>query len=175
MPKKFLKRFASGHDGLKDHKNLRFLGKLLHNPNLFHLNKHSVSRAFLVGTFFAFMPILGQMPLAALFSVWLGCNLPLAVALVWISNPITIPPIFLATYKFGAWILDVPHTPFNIELSWEWFSETIAGIWQPLFLGSFIVATILSISSYFTIRLLWRYHVVSEWKKRRLRRASKNT
>lgn len=172
MPKKYLKRFSDGQKTMANHKKLRFLGKLLEDPNLFHLNKHSVSRAFFVGIFCAFTPILGQMPLAAILAIKLRCNLPLAVSLVWISNPLTIPPIFLATYKFGAWILDVPPKPFSIELSWQWFSTALSNIWEPLFLGSFIIALTLSTSGYFIVRILWRYQVIREWRNRRLKKRS---
>ena len=173
MPKKFLQRLTANPEKLKEHKSLQFLGELIHDPNLFHLNKHSVSVAFLVGIFCAFLPILGQMPLAALIAVRLRCNLPLAVALVWISNPITIPPIFLATYKFGSWLLNIPPEPFSIELTWEWFATTLSGIWQPLIVGSVIVATMMSLSSYIIVRIVWRYHVLDRWKKRRLQRLNR--
>ena len=54
-----------------------------------------------------------------------GCNVPLAIALVWISNPITIPPLFYFTYRLGTLILGEPETVGSIELSLTWLSGQI--------------------------------------------------
>ena len=93
------------HQTIKEHKHLKIFGKLLHDGNLWHLNRRSVSGAFAVGLFCAFVPIPSQMILAAAIAIIIRVNLPISVALVWISNPITMPPIFYAAYKFGAYVM----------------------------------------------------------------------
>ena len=95
MARKFLKRFFPTPAAIKSNPALHFLGDLLHDPNLFHLNRHSVSVAFFVGIFVAFaLPIPGQMAIAAVAALYFRCNLPISVALVWITNPLTIPFFF---------------------------------------------------------------------------------
>jgi len=171
MPKKLFKRFIPTPAAVKKHRSLGFLSHLLHDPYLFHLNKHSVSLAALVGVFCAFLPIPGQMPVAAAIALWVRCNLPISIALVWISNPLTIPPIFFATYKFGSWILQTPPMESTIALSWEWLTQDFVHIWQPLLVGSLITAVVFSLLSYVAVQLFWRWHVVSQWRKRRQDRA----
>jgi uncharacterized protein (DUF2062 family) len=40
---------------------------------------------------------------------------------VWITNPITMPPIFYGCYKLGAWILDVSiEKDFVMSLDYVW-------------------------------------------------------
>jgi len=157
MAKKIFKRWLPDPAEFKKRPALNFMSHLLHDPNLFHLNRHSVSGAFFIGLLTAFLPILGQMPIA--------------VALVWISNPITIPPIFFATYELGRWILDTPSVGFTMELSWEWFSTEFTKLWKPLVVGSLICGVIFGGIGYISIQLFWRWHVVRNWEKRKRRRA----
>ncbi|WP_159217560.1 DUF2062 domain-containing protein, partial [Klebsiella pneumoniae] len=81
---------------------------VLYNPNLWCLNRRSAAGAFAVGLFMAFVPLPSQMIMAAGLAIVLGVNLPLSIALVWITNPITMPVIFYFTYKLGAWLMGTP-------------------------------------------------------------------
>lgn len=174
MPRKFIKRYTPSPAFIQAHPRLRFLGPLIEDPNLFHLNRYSVSTAFLVGVFLAFFPVPGQMALAAMVAFWVRCNLPISVALVWITNPITIPPVFFATYKLGVWLLDIPAIPeSHMTFSWEWINSEIKRLWKPLLVGSFCAGAFFSITSYFLINIIWRAHVLAKWRERRQRRKNK--
>ncbi|MFW5825151.1 MAG: DUF2062 domain-containing protein [Marinobacter sp.] len=166
MPKKFMKRYIPSPERVRSIESLHFLGDILHEPNLWHINRHSVSRAFLVGVFLAFIPMPFQMLAAASGAVLLNANLPLSVALVWISNPLTMPPIFYFNYKVGAMLLDRPVATFEFQLSWRWLSERIMEIGVPLYIGSVAVATLLACLSYLTIQYLWRRKVRRDWRRR---------
>jgi uncharacterized protein (DUF2062 family) len=166
MPRKLLKRWSPDPVKLRNMPSLQFLGDLLHDPNLFHLNRHSVSVACALGFFLAFLPIPGHFVLAAFLALWLRCNLPLAIALVWISNPLTLPFILYSSYKLGLWMLGVPFVPFSFELSWSWFGSEFLRIWKPLMLGSLILSVFFSSSIYLLIQGLWRWAVVRRWKRR---------
>lgn len=169
MPKHIIKRFTPNHETVRNHKHLRMFGDLLHDSNLWHMNRRSVSGAFAVGLFWAFIPIPFQMVTAAATAIITRVNLPISVALVWITNPITMPPMFYFTYQVGTWLLDEPPQETQFEMSIEWMTEGLAGIWQPLYLGSLICAIIVSILGYLLIRGLWRWHIVSHIRKRKER------
>ncbi len=169
MPKRIIKRFTPDNETIRTHKHLRIFGTLLHDSNLWHMNRRSVSGAFAVGLFWAFIPIPFQMVAAAFTAIIFRVNLPISVALVWISNPITMPPMFYATYLFGTWILGEPPQSSEFEVSIEWMSNSLAEIWQPLYLGSVICGVIASILGYILMRGFWRWHVVSNLRKRRER------
>jgi uncharacterized protein (DUF2062 family) len=146
---------------------MRMFGKLLHNPNLWHLNRRSVSGSFAVGLFWAMMPIPMQMVASAATAILFRVNLPVSVGLVWITNPITMPPIFYFNYLVGS--LFFPGCSLNIEdfqMSAEWLSHSLGEIWQPLFLGSLIVGTSLAVIGYSGMRLFWRWHVIHHYQKR---------
>lgn len=173
MAKKFIRRFMPDHKQVREHRHLRLFGTLLHDPNLWHFNRRSASGAFAVGVFMAFIPVPFQMVFAAAAAMFFRVNLPLSVALVWISNPITMPPMFYFTYRIGTWILGVPHHEeehIGFEFTLEWFAESIGAIWQPLYLGSFIAAVVCALIAYLTIRLIWQFHLVQHYKiRKRLR------
>lgn len=161
------------HDTIRYHKHLQIFGTLLHSANLWHLNRRSVAGAFANGLFFAFVPVPFQMVLAAGGAIVFNVNLPLSVALVWVSNPVTMPPLFYGAYRVGAWVLGIKTGNFNFELSWEWLTSGLAAIWQPFLLGCLITGVVSAVVGYMSIRLFWRYRIVKEWRKRKLRRAKK--
>ena len=169
MPKHLLKQYAPDHESIRNHKHLRMFGRLLHDPNLWHMNRRSVSGAFAVGLFWALIPIPFQMIAAAAIAIPARVNLPVSVALVWITNPVTMPPIFYFCYRVGTWILGEPHAEHEFELTLQWFAESMTLIWQPLFLGSLLCALAAAAAGYCTIRLLWRLHLVRHLKRRRAR------
>jgi uncharacterized protein len=170
MPKKFMKRYLPSPERVQAMQSLSFLGDILHEPNLWHINRHSVARAFLVGIWFCFIPMPFQMLAAAFFAIWFNANLPLSVVLVWISNPVTMPPMFYFNYKIGAWALDRPVLNFEFELSWSWISERLLDIGIPLYLGSLVVATVSACVAYLIIQYLWRRKIRSDWQVRRTAR-----
>ena len=174
MPRKFIRKFIPDHDRIRNHVQLnRVFGNLLHDPNLLHLNRRSVSSAFAVGLFIAFVPIPFQMLLAAAVAILIRCNLPIAVMLVWITNPFTMAPIFFFCYKVGTWILGVPAHRVHFALSWDWLTGELGAIWQPFLLGCFVTGLVSGIIGALTIRGLWRLHVIRHLQRRREARAAR--
>lgn len=170
MPKKFIKRFMPDPDKIRNHKHLRIFGKLLHDPNLLHLNRRSASGAFAVGLFFMWIPVPFQMLLAAAGAIYFRVNLIIAVPLVWITNPLTMPPMFYFAYLVGTWVLRTPAEKFEFELSMEWLGNSLAAYGPAFLLGCLIMAVVSSALGYISIRLLWRWHVVSQWSEKKKRR-----
>ncbi|MCJ8169116.1 DUF2062 domain-containing protein [Atopomonas sediminilitoris] len=173
MPRRIIKRYLPNPDAIKSNKSLRFLGKAIHDPNLWHLNRHSVARAMAIGLFWAMIPMPMQMAVAAVFALFFRANLPISAALVWLTNPLTMPPIFYCSYKAGAWLLDTPPLVFPDELDWAWFEKIFSEQWQPLYLGSAAIGIALAILGYFAVQVFWRWWVGTNWKKRKARRLLK--
>ena len=155
---------------IKNSKTLRIFGSLLHSPNLWHMNRRSVTKAFMIGLFFAWWPVPFQMILAAAGAIVLRANLPISVGLVWITNPITMPIMFYFAYVVGTWVLGVPEMHFEMELSLDWVVEEMIVIWKPFLSGCLILGVISSFVGYFGIQLAWRLNVT----KRRAESLGKN-
>ena len=158
---------------MREHRSVRVFGSLLHDPNLWHLNRRSVTVAFFLGLFIAFVPIPTQMLLAALAAIVFRANLPIAVMLVWITNPITMPAIFYFTYKLGAVAMGIPPNTFHFELSWAWLAEEFTYLWRPLVLGCFLTGLLAGLLGAASIHILWRVNVVRRWRKRQESRLKK--
>ncbi len=162
MPRKFFQRFLPDHKTIKENKALQIFSDWLHEPNLWHLNRRSVAGAFAVGLFFAWMPVPFQMVLAAGVAIWLGTNLPISVVLVWITNPITIPPMFYFAYLVGTWIIGEPAVDFNFELTIDWLINEMSVSWKPFLVGCFTLASTSSLVGYFAVQGMWRYTVLNK-------------
>ena len=170
MPKKALKQLLPDPARIRQMKGLHLLGDWIYAPNLWHINRYSASMAFFVGLFICFLPVPGHTILAAIAAIWLRCNLPLSVALVFISNPITMPPMFYMAYKVGALFLDTQVQEFHFELGFHWLGNGLAAVWKPLLLGCLICGLAAGSLGYFTISMLWRWQVAHKWHQRKLRR-----
>ncbi len=166
MARRFLKRYLPDHKTIREHKYLRCFGTLLHAPNLWHLNRRSVPRAFSIGLFMAWVPVPFQMVLAAGAAILLQANLPISVCLVWITNPATMPVLFYFAYKVGGWILDEPVRPLEFQLTFEWLGTQLHQIWQPFLLGCLVLGIVSAILGNILIRLFWVFRVRKDWQIR---------
>jgi uncharacterized protein (DUF2062 family) len=175
VPKKLIKRYLPDHQTLRTHRHLQMFGARLHDPNLWHLNRRSASGAFAVGLFVAFVPLPLQMLLAAALAIVTRVNLPVSVALVWITNPLTMAPVFYFCYRVGTWILNEPGPAPSFELSVAWLQSELASIWQPLLLGSLLTGIASAVLGYCAVRGLWRLNLVSSYRRRKLLRATRES
>nr|VFK45624.1 MAG: hypothetical protein BECKTC1821E_GA0114239_10523 [Candidatus Kentron sp. TC]VFK46523.1 MAG: hypothetical protein BECKTC1821D_GA0114238_103216 [Candidatus Kentron sp. TC]VFK53320.1 MAG: hypothetical protein BECKTC1821F_GA0114240_1002103 [Candidatus Kentron sp. TC] len=172
MIRKYLLRVLPPPSWIRENNTYtRLFGRLLYNPDLWRLDRDSVAQGASVGIFIAFTPVPFQMLLAAAVAIAIGCNLPIAVAFVWISNPITIPPIFYAAYKVGAVLLHQEASK-AMEFQWTigWIFAKLADIWQPLLLGCAVLGLASAAVGNLLIRVLWYLQVTHQWHIRRRKR-----
>ncbi len=170
MPKNLLRRYLPNPSEVRRHPALKPVSKWLQDPEIWHLHKRSVAGAAFIGLFCAFLPIPFQMLVAAGLAIFSHCNLPLSMALVWITNPLTIPPIFYFTYRLGAWLLDVDVQVQAIELTWDWWRENLGRIGYPLIFGSLVCGWVSGVTGFVLVRVAWRFHVVRRWRERQAKR-----
>lgn len=170
MPKKLIRKYLPKTAWIRESRLGRMSGCMIHDPNLWHLNKRSVSVGIAVGLFAACMPIPGQMLLAVLLSIVLRGNLALAVAATWVSNPLTYAPIFYFAYKLGSWFTATPEIAFEMELSLDWLQHGFLGIYKPLLIGCFLLGISAGSIAHTMIYSGWRLLVRRKWHNRRKRR-----
>jgi uncharacterized protein (DUF2062 family) len=175
MPKKFFKRYLPDPKKIKEIKSLEFLGDKLHSPNLWHLNRRSVSRAFAIGLWAMYTPPLPwQQIIAAVLAIYFNANLPIAVALVWITNPLTWAPMYYFAYKVGALVMG--QAAFDFDQFSELFTiEKALELGTPLLIGCAILMHVGAVLGYFGIQFVWRRSVRHQMELRKFRNAELST
>ena len=170
MPKDLIKRYLPNPKSIRENPALRPLSKWLTLPDLWHLNRRSVSGAVFIGFFCAFLPVPFQMLVAAFLAIAFRCNLPISVALVWMTNPLTIGPMFYFAYRLGVWLLNMPESVTAIEFDWAWLQNNFDEIVYPLVFGSLVCGWVAGATAFLVVRVFWRMHVLQRWQERKARR-----
>jgi uncharacterized protein (DUF2062 family) len=100
-------------------------------------------------------------------------NVPIAIAMVWLSNPLTMPPMYYMEYLTGNFILGREGID-NIELTLDWFSTNMGDIFVPLYVGTAFYSIVVSSIVYFLLNWLWIRSVKEEkcekekkWRKKK--------
>jgi len=116
-----------------------------------------IARAFAVGVFLAFSPLIGlHLLLGFGLVLFSGLNRFAFFMGLFINNPWTLVPIYAAGTCLGGLLLGFPDLPglpaleLNSVLSGDFWKQ-VAGHWhilKPMLLGSFLLAFLLSALSY---------------------------
>ena len=171
MAKHLFKKYLPHPDIIIKNRWIKLLGPRLQEPGLWHINRKSCSGGVAVGIFCAFIPMPFQMLLAAIGAIFFRSNILVAVPMVWLSNPLTMPPMFYFCYWVGAQLLNSNIGDFEFELSFDWLVTGLLEIWQPFLLGCLVVGATTSALSFVLTRVIWRYHILNHLKIRKNRKA----
>jgi uncharacterized protein (DUF2062 family) len=152
----------------------------LSDPDLWHLNRRSTSRAVAVGLLCGLVPGPLQVAGAIGLSMAWRANFPLAALTTLYTNPFTIVPLYVVAYEYGRLFFpDAPHAVAAMPPSIEGFTSYLPALWtwmktlgKPLALGIVLLAFTLAALGFCAVRLAWRWHVVACWRRRARRRAA---
>jgi uncharacterized protein (DUF2062 family) len=119
-------------------------------------------------------PLPWQMAIAAVLAIYFNANLPISVALVWITNPVTWIPMYYAAYKIGA--IALGQGSFQFEQFSQLFSiQKALELGAPLLLGCFILMNLGAILGYFGVQIIWRRAVLRKLAIRKYRNVPLDT
>ena len=162
--KRFLKRYLSDPQQLRFHKSLHFLGDLLHDLRLRPFSCRCTMNGLTAGAFYAFVPFLWQMLLTAVTAVWLRFNLPVAVAMVWIGNSLTI---HFVNYRCSACLLDWSPAERAFEASLDRLLQKASEFGLTPLVRSVAAAVVARLLTLMAAYLIWRWHIITGFRSRR--------
>jgi uncharacterized protein (DUF2062 family) len=161
MIRNFFRKLANKKDKF-DH--------LLEKYNLprayFNINRKMVTKGVAIGLFWAFIPMPMQMLAVLATTPFFRFNVPIAIVMVWLSNPFTMPFMYYIEYHTGNFIL-AQEGIVNMELTVEWFSSHIGDIFVPLYVGTAFYSIIITTLIYFILNWLWIRSVKDEKREKR--------
>ncbi len=133
-----------------------FLDKRVWKPT-----QHTLSGGMAVGMFITLQLLPIQMPTAVILSAIFRVNIPIAIAMCWVSNPFTVPFMAWLEYAIGKWVLalytTVPTSPFPKHLP-----ESMVDAWIVLkehapvmLMGGIILGAVAALVSYIATWSCW--------------------
>jgi uncharacterized protein (DUF2062 family) len=125
------------------------------------INRKSITKGIFIGLFWGFIPMPMQMLAVLAMTPFLKFNVPIAISMVWLSNPLTMPFMYYMEYQTGNFILGRDGLE-NIELTLTWFSDNWDNILVPLYIGTIPYSIFVSALVYFIINILWILSVQKE-------------
>ncbi len=125
------------------------------------VNRRMITRGIWIGLFWGFIPMPMQMAAVLATMPFFRFNVPIAISMVWLSNPVTMPPMYYMEYLTGNFILGLDGVQ-NIELTLDWFSNNIKDIFIPLYVGTAFYSIVVSTLIYVLINWLWVQSVKAE-------------
>jgi len=142
---------------------------ILSHPVYFSANRRSVCRAIWIGVFCAFIPIPGQTLVAVLAALGARVNIPVSAIGVWVTNPLTMAPLFYLAYRLGATLLNVPLEPFPSDFSIEAI-RGLGSVWTTTLYGGLFLGLASATLAYISASAIWRLSTASRYRMRRAKR-----
>jgi len=137
----------------------------LRMPQLWRLQQEPVARGVAIGIFWAFVLPFAQSVVAVMHCIRWRANIPVALAMTLVTNPLTIAFWLWLAFRLGSALLGSPvdaSMAADVDLS-EW----IAAHGGPLLLGMGLFAVGGAAIGYWGVKLIWYARV---WIRRHARR-----
>ncbi|OTG93111.1 DUF2062 domain-containing protein [Acinetobacter sp. ANC 3832] len=176
MAKRFFQSWLPSPEQVNNMKIMKIFGNKALSPQLWYVNRKSISKAMFIGTFWGILPIPLHSILIVLTVLLFEANLPIGLLLAWIMNPFTIVPILIFAFWIGSKIYHVNMINKDMLLGvfhqiMHWIKNFGHGhidfsLAKILATGLFIEALIFAILFFVLTRLYWRWSVVKRWRSR---------
>jgi uncharacterized protein len=169
----WLRRHIPTRESIHDYRLLRPFAPHLTQPALWRMTRRSVPRGVALGLCVGVIIPFMHTFIAALLAIPLRANVAIAAAFTLVVNPLTIPPMYYAAYRIGAW--ELHHDASLVDAATaERFSSELSRLlfWihqasAPIALGILTIAAAAGLIGYLGSAILWRSWVRTRARQRR--------
>ena len=173
MPRQFFKKLSRKRHYLSTRWYMRPFSSVFGDAAYWSINRRNVTRAVALGFFIAFLPPPIPHTLVALaLSVALRVNMPVTLTAIFITNPVTMVPVYYAAYWSGCYLLGLtPLTQLPAFSNHDWLPAFHGPFLEPFVLGCLVLGLAVAVAGYILLGLSWHLSLVYKfYKRKRLRR-----
>ena len=162
---------------------IRWLRPIAHRillPELWRFHRRSVPRGVALGIIVGVMVPVAQTVFAALLALPSRANVPVAALTTFITNPITTPPIWIAAYWIGTYVLRLDAMtkaqPINTHVesqSADWMSWLFSTAAPATAVGLVVISLVGAAIGYLVASFGWRWWIGRKWRRRRFVRTAR--
>ena len=177
---RFMARHAPSRDEVMESRWLRPFGERVKRSDLWRFTRRSVPRAVFAGLFIGiFLMVPGlQIVGAALLSIPMRANIPIAAAMTFLSNPATTPFFLIAAIEVGnrmgfhADLAAFEHLRTSHASIGTWLGWLLSDAAPAILSGLFVIGLGVALVGFIVSLVGWRWWVGRKWRKRFARAAS---
>lgn len=171
---------------IQENRFLKPFARYLHHHYLWQFNRRTVAGGLAVGLFFGIISPIAQILLGAIGAIVCRVNLPVAAFATFVTNPLTVPPLYYAAYRLGGFLTGGDHAvaegiaeveaakhlaTHQTEVG-QWFANLLQWVQTvgPQFaLGLFVIAVASALAGYLLTSGAWQLQARYRWHRRRVR------
>jgi hypothetical protein len=175
--KRWLKSVTPDRSTLEQHWCLKHFTALMLDRRCWTFNRAGVSRSFALGLFIAFIPptpLPVHLVTCALLGMLFRLNLPVLIATVFVSNPLTWVPQVAGSLWVGAKLLGLDLMPFLHAIGHRPVWSDFGLLWPPLLLGALVLGLTAAASGYVLAQAAWRARIIYQLRRRRARSSNRS-
>ena len=162
-------------------RRIKWLRPIAHRillPELWRFHRRSVPRGVALGIVVGVMLPFAQTIFAAILALPSKANVPVAALTTFITNPVTTPPIWVAAYWIGYYLLRLdaltPTRPLNThvesEVAADWMGWLFSQAAPATALGLVVISAVGAAIGYLIASFGWRWWIGRKWRRRKAAR-----
>ncbi len=172
-----LVRWLKGHvptrETVDQYRLLRPFAPHLRHPSLWRLNRRSVPRGVAIGLFVAVIIPFMHTIVAAILAIPARANVAIAALLTFVVNPLTMGPLYFASYCIGSWELHYDAKMVSTAAAQRFSGELSRMLFWlhhasgPIAVGILTIAVSAALGGFLVASLAWRLRTGNRWRNRR--------
>lgn len=141
-------------------------------PSLWRFTRRSVPRGVALGLGTGLLFPFAHMPIAAVAALPIRANVPVAVGVTLLSNPLTLPPLLYCAFRIGHWVLRIdaalPGAPVAHATAANvgWLHWLVSEAGPSTIVGMLVITAVLATLGYALTALGWRVWIARKWRHR---------